>query len=106
MFNKVNTPVLGVIENMSYHQCQKCGHQEHIFGQDGGDKMAVDNNVQLLGHIPLQSQIRSHVDMGLPTVLSEPNSETSVIYKNIALNVAIALNQTDLSIESIVLTQE
>ena len=106
MFNKVNTPVLGVIENMSYHQCQQCGHQEHIFGQDGGQKMAAANKVTLLGHIPLQSQIRSNIDIGQPSVLSEPNSDTSVMYKNIALNVAIALNKTDLSIPSIVLNQQ
>jgi len=106
MFNKVNTPVLGVIENMSYHRCQQCGFEEHIFGQDGGNKMADDNKVALLGHIPLQSQIRASADIGQPSVLSEPNSDTSVIYKNIALNVAIALNNTDLSIPSIVLTQQ
>ncbi len=104
MFNKVNTPVLGVIENMSYHQCGQCGHTDHIFGRDGGDKMATDNQVTMLGHLPLLTSIREQTDCGQPTVLSQPQSTAALAYQDIALNVAIALNKTDLSIASLVLT--
>lgn len=106
MFNKVNTPVLGVIENMSYHVCSHCGHNEHIFGRDGGNKMAVDNKVTMLGHLPLDASIQAQTDCGMPTVLSEPGSNAAVAYKDIALNVAIALSQSDLSIPSLVITQD
>ncbi|NRA71516.1 MAG: iron-sulfur cluster carrier protein ApbC [Gammaproteobacteria bacterium] len=105
MFNKVNTPVLGVIENMSYHQCGECGHTEHIFGRDGGDKMANDNDVTMLGHLPLQGSIRQQTDCGEPTVLSAPISDAALAYKDIALNMAIALNKTDMSIPSLVISQ-
>lgn len=64
MFQKANTPVLGVIENMSGYQCENCGHQSHIFGHNGGAKMATDFKVPLLGQIPLNIEIRKKMDQG------------------------------------------
>ena len=69
MFDKVQVPVLGIIENMSYHLCENCGHQSHIFGKDGGMEMAKAQQTQLLGQLPLDVNIRQDADMGQ----SEPN---------------------------------
>lgn len=69
MFNKVDIPVLGVIENMSTYVCEKCGHEAHIFGQDGGKRMATEFDVPLLGQMPLNIDIRTHMDDGRPTAI-------------------------------------
>ena len=84
MFNKVEMPVLGVIENMSYHTCIKCGHEEAIFGCDGGEHFAKEYNTELLGQLPLKTAIRAQVDQGSPTVVSMPESEEAKIYHAIA----------------------
>lgn len=93
MFRKVNIPVLGVIENMSMHICGNCGHAEHIFGEGGGDKIAAEFNTQLLGSLPLSKYIREQSDSGLPVVADDPDSEVSVMYRNVARNIAAALSQ-------------
>ena len=67
MFEKVEVPVLGVIENMSIHICSNCGHEEQIFGEGGGQKMSDDFNIQFLGALPLDMQIRQEADNGKPT---------------------------------------
>ena len=69
MFNKVEIPVLGVIENMSTYVCEACGHEAHIFGQHGGQKMADEFSVPLLGQLPLNIDIRTHMDGGQPNIL-------------------------------------
>jgi ATP-binding protein involved in chromosome partitioning len=84
MFEKVEVPVLGIVENMSIHICSKCGHEEHIFGQGGGASMASQYNVDLLGALPLDIRIREETDGGKPTVVAEPEARISQIYREIA----------------------
>ncbi|WP_298440012.1 iron-sulfur cluster carrier protein ApbC [uncultured Ferrimonas sp.] len=91
MFNKVHVPVLGIVENMSYHLCQNCGSKEHPFGQGGGLETANRYNVPLLGELPLNVSVREHLDSGKPTVVAEPDGEISAEYRTIARNVAAAL---------------
>ena len=74
MFQKVEVPVLGIVENMSTHVCSKCGHEEHIFGAGGGARMAEQYGVELLGELPLDIRIREQADGGRPTVVAEPES--------------------------------
>ena len=88
MFEKVDVPVLGIVENMSVHICTKCGHEEHIFGAGGGESMAQQYNVDLLGALPLSMDIREGVDSGKPTVAFDPQSRSSEIYRQIARRVA------------------
>jgi ATP-binding protein involved in chromosome partitioning len=73
MFEKVGIPILGIVENMSIHICSKCGHAEHIFGTGGGEKMATDYNVEMLGELPLDMAIRMQMDGGKPTVEADPD---------------------------------
>jgi ATP-binding protein involved in chromosome partitioning len=88
MFEKVEVPVLGVIENMSVHVCSNCGHVEHIFGEGGGRRMAEQYGVTWLGGLPLSLSIRERADSGAPTVASEPGSEAAGLYLDIARKVA------------------
>jgi ATP-binding protein involved in chromosome partitioning len=87
MFEKVEIPVLGVIENMSTHICSECGHEEHIFGAGGGKRMADDYDVEHLGNIPLDSRIRADVDAGRPTVVADPDGAIADIYRQVARRV-------------------
>lgn len=96
MFEKVNIPILGIVENMSTHICSKCGHEEHIFGAGGGELMAKDYNVDLLGSLPLDIGIRMQADSGKPTVIAEPDSKVAAIYKEIARKAAIKIANTSL----------
>lgn len=91
MFNKVNIPVLGIVENMSLHVCSNCGHEEHIFGEGGGDRVARDYDVPLLGALPLDIRIREHADGGRPSVIADPESEIARRFTAIALRMASAL---------------
>ena len=91
MFEKVNVSVLGIVENMSTHICSKCGHEEHIFGEGGGERMAAQYNVPLLGSLPLDIQIRSEADSGYPTVTKDPESPISHAYREIARRAAARL---------------
>ncbi len=93
MFEKVEVPVLGVVENMSIHICSKCGHEEHIFGEGGGRKMAEDYNVGFLGALPLDITIREEADAGKPTVAAEPEGRIAQIYRDIARRTAAKLSQ-------------
>ena len=88
MFEKVNIPILGIVENMAVHVCSKCGHAEHIFGSGGGEKMAADYNVSVLGSLPLDLRIREQADSGHPTVASDPDSKAAEIYREIGRKVA------------------
>lgn len=84
MFEKVEVPILGVVENMSMHICGECGAVEHIFGEGGGQRMADQYDVNYLGGLPLDVNIREQVDNGNPTVVSDPDGKVAQIYKDIA----------------------
>jgi len=84
MFKRVEVPVLGVIENMSFHCCSKCGHTEHLFGEGGGDKIAAEYDTALLGALPLDLDIRRKTDSGKPSVMIDPDSSVAKIYRDIA----------------------
>ena len=86
MFEKVEIPVLGIIENMSTHICSNCGHEEHIFGEGGGKRMSVEYSVEHLGDIPLDGRIRSDADGGRPTVVADPDGSLAQAYRTIARN--------------------
>ena len=92
MFEKVEVPVLGIVENMSTHICSNCGHEEHIFGQGGGKSMAEQYGVDFLGSLPLDIRIREETDNGKPTVVAEPDSQISLIYREIARKTAAKLS--------------
>ncbi len=91
MFEKVGVPILGIVENMAVHVCSNCGHVEHIFGADGGKKMAADYNMDYLGALPLALQIRVQADSGQPTVVADPEGEIAGIYKSVARQVAVSI---------------
>ena len=91
MFEKVGIPILGIVENMSTHVCSKCGHEEPIFGEGGGERMGKDYNVELLGTLPLDIHIREQADSGKPTVVSDPDGTVSRTYKQIARRVAVKI---------------
>ncbi|MBC9073732.1 iron-sulfur cluster carrier protein ApbC [Thauera sp. CAU 1555] len=89
MFEKVGVPVVGVVENMSIHICSKCGHEEHIFGTGGGQKLCADYDIPFLGALPLDLQIRQEADGGTPTVAADPDGRIAAIYREIARKVAV-----------------
>ena len=89
MFEKVSVPILGLVENMAVHVCSQCGHVEHIFGADGGKRMAAELGLDHLGSLPLALHIREQADSGCPTVVAEPDSEVSGLYKALARQVAL-----------------
>jgi ATP-binding protein involved in chromosome partitioning len=91
MFEKVGIPILGIVENMSLHTCSKCGHEEHIFGEGGGARMAADYDLEVLGSLPLAMQIREQADSGKPTVVSDPDGRVAEIYRGIARKVAVKI---------------
>ena len=93
MFQKVSVPILGIVENMAVHVCSHCGHVEHIFGQDGGKKMAQSQGMDYLGALPLRLSIREQADSGRPTVAAEPDGDVARIYKTIARTVAVKIAQ-------------
>ncbi len=94
MFEKVEIPVLGIIENMSTHICSKCGHEEHIFGAGGGLRMAEQYEVDFLGSLPLDIRIRVDSDDGRPTVVADPDGRLAQIYREIARRVSAKLSLT------------
>ena len=92
MFEKGEIPVLGIVENMSTHICSKCGHEEHIFGEGGGVRMAEQYDVDFLGAIPLDIRIREQTDNGKPTVVADPEGRLAQVYREIARRVAAKLS--------------
>ena len=92
MFEKVEVPVLGLIENMSTHICSQCGHEEPIFGAGGAAAMAADDKIELLGSLPLDIRIREQADSGNPTVIAEPDSDIALVYRDIARRMAAKLS--------------
>ena len=93
MFEKVNVPILGVVENMSTHICSNCGFEEHIFGAGGGQKMCEDYGLPFLGALPLEMQIRSEADGGTPTVAADPDGRIAATYRAIARKAAAQIAQ-------------
>lgn len=91
MFEKVEIPILGIIENMSIHICSNCGHEEHIFGTGGGERMGKDYDVEFLGALPLDIRIREQADSGKPTVAADPEGRVAEIYRQIARRVAVKI---------------
>ena len=91
MFEKVGVPILGIVENMAVHVCPNCGHAEHIFGADGGKRMAAEYGVDYLGALPLNLSIREQADAGRPTVVSDADGEITGIYRAVARQVAVTI---------------
>jgi ATP-binding protein involved in chromosome partitioning len=92
MFEKVSVPVLGVIENMAVYHCPQCGHEAHIFGEHGGQRLADEGQVRLLGSLPLDLKIREQADSGQPTLISDPDSKAAQTYKDIARQMAALIS--------------
>lgn len=92
MFEKVEVPVLGIVENMSTFVCPQCGHEEHIFGEGGGEAMAKRYGVPFLGALPLDRNIREQVDSGHPSVASDPEGPVAQRYREIARRAAAQLS--------------
>jgi len=95
MFNKVGVPLLGVVENMSVHICSHCGHEEPIFGSEGGDRLSAEYGVEVIGRLPLDLMIRERTDGGAPVVASEPESQVAAAYLDLAHNVLAKLSDED-----------
>jgi ATP-binding protein involved in chromosome partitioning len=93
MFEKVGIPIIGIVENMSTHICSNCGHEEHIFGAGGGDKMCKDYSTELLGSLPLDIRIREQTDAGRPTVVADPDGQVAEIYRSIARRIAVKVDE-------------
>ncbi|MFT3666494.1 iron-sulfur cluster carrier protein ApbC [Piscinibacter sp.] len=93
MFEKVGVPILGVVENMAVHVCSNCGHVEHIFGAEGGKRMAAEFGIDYLGALPLALSIREQADSGRPSVVSDPEGEIAGLYKSVARQVAVKIAQ-------------
>ncbi|WP_111641257.1 iron-sulfur cluster carrier protein ApbC [Marinimicrobium alkaliphilum] len=93
MFRKVSVPVLGVVENMAVHICSNCGHEEHIFGAGGGERIARDYATRLLGSLPLDLSIRVTTDAGKPSVVAEPDGAIALRYRAIARELGASLWQ-------------
>lgn len=88
MFEKVEVPVLGIVENMAVHACSNCGHVEHLFGEGGGQRMAEQYGVPLLGSLPLDISIREQGDVGTPVVAAAPDSPAAQAYMAAAQRMA------------------
>ncbi|KAB0640555.1 iron-sulfur cluster carrier protein ApbC [Burkholderia stagnalis] len=91
MFEKVGIPILGIVENMSIHICSNCGHEEHIFGAGGAERMSKEYGVNVLGSLPLDIAIRERADSGAPTVAADPDGAIAQRYREIARGVALAI---------------
>jgi ATP-binding protein involved in chromosome partitioning len=92
MFEKVEIPVLGIVENMSWHICQQCGHQSAIFGEGGGMRLAQEVNMPLLAQLPLEREIQAQGDQGKPIIACQPQSPLAAPYWDMALKISEALS--------------
>jgi ATP-binding protein involved in chromosome partitioning len=93
MFEKVQIPVLGLVENMAVHTCTQCGHEEHVFGEGGAMRMSEDYGVPVLGSLPLERAVRVQGDAGCPIVVSDPEAVTARAFVATARRMALALSQ-------------
>ena len=94
LFRKVGIPMLGVVENMAVHVCSDCGHEEFIFGSDGGSQLAKEYDLPLLGSLPLQQDISAQTDAGAPTVIADPDGAAARALRETALRIAGELAAT------------
>jgi len=94
MFEKVGIPILGVVENMAIHICPKCGHESHIFGSGGAERMCKDYGTELLGQLPLDESIREQADSGKPTVVADPDGKAAEVYRRIARRCAVKIAES------------
>ncbi len=94
MFEKVGIPIFGIVENMSTHVCSQCGHTEAIFGAGGGEKMCQDYEVDFLGALPLDIKIREQTDIGIPSVVADPDGTIAETYRMIARRVAVKVAES------------
>src|SRR5258705_6310624 len=94
MFEKVGIPILGIVENMSTHICSQCGHEEHIFGQGGAERMCKEYGTELLGSLPLDIAIREQADSGKPTVVADPDGRAAEIYRAIGRRLAAKIAES------------
>lgn len=94
MFEKVGIPIFGIVENMSTHVCSQCGHTEAIFGTGGGEKMCQDYEVDFLGALPLDIKIREQTDIGIPSVIADPEGQIAETYRLIARRVAVKVAES------------
>jgi len=88
MFRKLKLPMLGVVENMAVHVCSACGHAEHLFGADGGARLAAEYELPLLASLPLTPSVGEHTDSGRPTVIAEPDGAAAGSFRRAALRIA------------------
>lgn len=93
MFRKVEIPILGVVENMSYYTCPNCGHQDEIFSHGGGKQLAEQLHTLFLGEVPIDARIRYGADMGHPIVLGQRNGELAKLFSEMALRIAEVILQ-------------
>ena len=100
MFRKVGIPILGVVENMGLHICSECGHEEHIFGEGGAERIAKDYSVNVLGSLPLNKAIREKSDEGTPIVVADAYGKIAEIYRNIAAQVASTVKDLNSSLST------
>src|SRR5258706_14728294 len=94
MFKKVGIPILGVVENMSFHICPRCGPEAHTLGRGGAEKMSREYGSELPGQLPLDEAIRSQADSGKPTVVSDPDGPVAEIYRRIARRCAVKIAES------------
>src|SRR3954463_1781002 len=94
MFEKVGIPILGIVENMSFHVCTKCGHESHIFGSGGAEKMSRDYATEVLGQLPLDESIQQQADSGRPTVVADPDGKIAELYRRIARRCAVKIAES------------
>jgi len=91
MFEKVEIPILGIVENMSYYKCPACGHHDEIFSHGGGKRLAQEVGTEFFGEIPIDTRIRFGGDAGVPIVLSSPDSENAALFMDLATKTAIKI---------------
>jgi ATP-binding protein involved in chromosome partitioning len=92
MFNQLNTPILGIVENMSHYRCSHCGQRDEIFGTGGAREVSDSRGLPFLGEIPLSTNIRVHSDQGKPVVLADPESEQAKAFLQVAENTAAQIS--------------
>jgi len=91
MFEKVEIPILGIIENMSYYKCPACGHHDEIFSHGGGKRLAQEVGTEFFGEIPIDTRIRFGGDAGVPVIIASPDSENAQIFMQLATKAALGV---------------
>ena len=93
MFKKVEVPIIGIVENMSVHICEKCGHEEEVFGSGGGVKLATEYKTEVIGRLPLNIGVRERTDAGKPIVQSLPSNPASKAYMQLSITLDERVSQ-------------